>query len=61
MQNNPMQMMSQLKSYIGSFQGDARQQAMQAIQQSNMNQRQLNKLQNTANAMYSLAKQMKII
>lgn len=58
---NPMQMMSQLNDFMNGFQGDPKRQAMQLIQQSNMNQRQLNKLQTTANNMYAMAKKVGII
>lgn len=59
--NNPMQMMVQFSQYINNYRGNPQQEAMRMIQQSGMNQQQLNKLQNTANAMYSLAQRMGII
>ena len=59
--NNPMQMMVQFSQYINNYRGNPQQEAMRMIQQSGMNQQQLNKLQNTANAMYSLAQKMGII
>ncbi len=53
--------MVQFSQYINNYRGNPQQEAMRMIQQSGMNQQQLNKLQNTANAMYSLAQRMGII
>ena len=62
MGNNPMEMMQQFAGYLSNYNGNnPQQEAMQMIQSANLNQRQLNKLQNTANAIYGLAQKMGIL
>lgn len=59
---NPMEMMQQFAGFFNNYQGkNPQQEAMQMIQSAGLNQRQLNKLQNTANAMYGLAQKMGIL
>lgn len=61
MNQNPMQMMQQFNQFRQQYRGNAKEEAMRRIQQSNLSQSQLNELQNTANMFYSFAKNMGII
>lgn len=57
-----MNMIQQFASFFNNYNGqNPQQEAMQMIQGANLNQRQLNKLQNTANALYGLAQKMGIL
>lgn len=58
MPQNPMQMMQQIKSFMNSYQGNPKDEAMRLIQQSGMNQQQLNQLQNQATSIYKMGQQM---
>lgn len=58
MQQNPMQMMQQLKAFMSGYQGNPKDEAMKMIQQSGMNQQQLNQLQNQATSIYKMGQQM---
>lgn len=55
---NPMAMMQQLSSFMSGYKGNPKEDAMKMIQGSNMSQQQLNDLQNQANAIYIMGKQM---
>lgn len=65
MPNNPMQMMQMLSQFIdgknGINAGNAEQIGRQMIQNANLNQSQLNKLQNGANMIYGMAQKFGII
>lgn len=64
MSNNPMQMMQMLSQFMngnnGLNIGNAEQIGRQLIQNSNLNQNQLNKLQNGANMIYGMAQKFGI-
>lgn len=61
MQNNPMQIMQQLNSFASGFKGNPEQEGRQLLQKANLNQNQLNKLQNTANMIYSMAQKFGVL
>lgn len=59
--NNPMQTINELKNFMGNYKGNAQQEATRIIQQSGMNQAQLNDLQKKANELYSTFQTMGLI
>lgn len=61
MQNNPAQLMQMLNQFATGYKGNPEQQARQLIQQANLNQSQLNKLQNSANMIYGMAQRFGLI
>lgn len=62
MQNqNPIQMMQQLKQYMSNYKGNPEQEARQMIANAGLNQKELNALQSTANMLYGMGKQMGFI
>ena len=61
MGQNPTEMMQQLKNFISGYNGNPEQEARQIIQQSGLNQNQLNQLQSQANNIYAMAQKFGII
>lgn len=58
---NPIQIMQQFQQFQQSYKGmNPEQEAKQLIAQSNLSQKQLNELQNTANMIFKMGKQMKL-
>lgn len=58
---NPIQTINELKTFMSNYRGNAQQQATQMIQQSGMNQAELNELQRKANELYSTFQTMGLI
>lgn len=56
-----METINELKNFMGNYRGNARQQATQMIQQSGMNQAELNELQRKANELYTAFQNMGLI
>lgn len=50
--------MQQLKSFIDGYKGNPKEDAMKMIRESGLSQTQLNQLQNQANNIYAMGKQM---
>lgn len=61
MTNNPMQIAQMLQSFMGGYKGNAEQEGRQMIQNANLNQSQLNKLQNAVNMIYRIAQRFGIL
>ena len=61
MLNNPAQLMQMLNQFTSGYRGNAEQEARQLIQQANLNQSQLNKLQNSANMIYGMAQRFGLL
>lgn len=61
MAQNPMEIMQQLKTFMGGYKGDPEQEARQMIQQAGLNQQQLNQLQSQANSIYAMAQKFGLI
>lgn len=59
--NNPMQMMQQFRQFMSGYKGNPQQEAMQMIQNANLNQNQLNKIQGAANMIYGMAQKFGIL
>lgn len=57
---NPQAIM-QLISFMNNYKGNPKEDAMKAIQNAGLNQQQLNELQNQANALYAMGRQMGFI
>lgn len=55
---NPMMQIQQLSQFMQGLKGNPEAEARKLIQSSNMSQAELNQLQNEANQMYSMARQM---
>ena len=64
MLNNPMQIMQMLNQFADGRNGlnvnNAEQMGRQVLQQANLNQNQLNKLQQSANMIYGMAQRFGI-
>lgn len=58
---NPIQTINELKQFMSNYQGNAQQQVTQIINQSGMNQNQLNELQRQANELYNEFRNMGLI
>lgn len=56
-----MQMIQMLNQFASNYKGNPEQEARQAIQNANLNQAQLNKLQTTANMIYGMAQKFGIL
>ena len=60
MQNNPLQLMQMFSQFITGYKGNPEQEARQMIQNANLNQAQLNKIQSSANMIYGMAQKFGI-
>lgn len=65
MQNNPMQLMQMFSQFADGRNGlnvnNAEQMGRQVLQQANLNQKQLNQLQSSANMLYGMAQKFGLI
>lgn len=61
MLNNPQQLMQMFNQFATGYKGNPEQEARQLIQQANLNQAQLNKLQNSANMIYGMAQRFGLL
>lgn len=61
MQNNPAQLMQMFSQFMERYKGNPEQEARLKIQQANLNQAQLNKIQNSANMIYGMAQRFGIL
>lgn len=65
MLNNPMQLMQMLSQFTNGANGlnvnNAEQKGREILQQANLNQNQLNKIQQMANMVYGMAQKFGII
>lgn len=59
--NNPIQTINELRTFMSNYRGNAQQQVTQMIQQSGMNQAELNNLQRKANELYNEFQNMGLI
>lgn len=59
--NSPLQTINELKNFMGNYRGNAQQQATQLIQESGMNQKDLNELQRQANELYTAFQNMGLL